>query len=63
MGGFALSGKTALVVEGNSGDSVTTTDGWTANSTLDYGGETYNLFEQGSFQLLLSQDIGTTGIM
>ena len=63
LGGLVEDGKRKLIIEGDSGDSVITTDSWTANSTVDYGGETYNLYEQGSFQLLIDTDVDVTGIV
>ena len=63
LGGFSLNGDTTFIVDGNDGDRVSTTDDWTANGTLNYEGETYNLFEQTGFQLLIGQDIDTSLIL
>ena len=63
LGGFVDGTNTRLLIEGDSGDSVITTDSWTANGTTDYNGESYNLFEQGTSQLLIDTDVDTTGIM
>ena len=52
-----------MIIEGDSGDAVVTTDSWTANGTIDYDGISYNLFEQGTFQLLIDSDIDTSGIL
>ena len=63
LGGLVEFGRTKLIIEGNSGDSVTTTDDWTANNTAAYDGKSYNLFELGSYQLLIDTAVTTTGIM
>ena len=64
LGGFDTgNGDTSLIVEGDSGDAVGTTDDWTANGTMDYDGVNYNLFEQGVFQLLIGLDIDISGIL
>ena len=63
LGGLTEGGKTKLIVEGNSGDAVTTTDDWTANSTAMYDGTSYNLFELGNYQLLIDTDVDVTGIV
>ena len=63
LGGLRERGKTKLVVEGDVGDKLVTNDDWTANDTVDYQGETYNLFEQGNYQLLIDTSIDITGIM
>ena len=62
LGGLIEGGKTKLIVEGNVGDSVTTTDAWTANSTTAYDGGVYYLFEQGNYQLLVDTDVDVIGI-
>ena len=63
LGGLVEGGKTKLIVEGDRGDAISTSDSWTANSTVDYNGETYNLYEQVNYQLLIDTDIDLTGIM
>ena len=64
LGGFDTgNGDTSLIIEGDSGDAVVTTDSWTANGTMDYGGTSYNLFEKGTFQLLIGLDIDISEIL
>ena len=61
LGGLVEGGKTKLIVEGDGGDGLVTTDIWEENGVVDYGGESYNLYEQGSFQLLVDREINTRG--
>ena len=64
LGGFDTgNGDLSLIVDGGINDSIFTTDDWTANGTLSYDGTTYNLFEQGAFQLLLGINVDTSGIL
>ena len=55
LGGLRESGKTKLIIEGNAGDSLITDDTWVANGTEGYAGSTYNLYEQGAYQLLVGR--------
>jgi len=53
-----------LVIEGNAGDSVTSSEAWTANATQVYNGITYNAFDNGGgTTLLVNTDVDTTGII
>ena len=64
LGGFDTgNGDTSLIIEGDSGDAVVTTDSWTANGWIRDGGTNYNLFEKGTFQLLISPDVDSSGIL
>ena len=49
-------GEATLIVNGNTGDSVTAAD-FVANGTQVVGGVTYNLFENGNANLLVAQDV------
>ena len=62
LGGLREGGKTKVIVEGNAGDKVVA-DGLWLKSIAQRNVETYNLFEQGAYQLLIdtavSAEIGT----
>ena len=61
LGGFSDEGglKTRLLIEGDVDDSLITTDNWVFNGVVDYGGESYKLFEQGTYELLVDVEIDT----
>ena len=63
IGGFVDGGKRRLIVEGNTGDGLVTTDIWEARGTMVYERETYNLYEQGEYQLLVDRTVSTVGAM
>ncbi len=54
-------GEATLIVQGNTGDSVTVLD-FTANGTRVVDGITYNLFEQGNANLLVESGVTVTTI-
>ena len=61
VGGFTLDDYLTLIIEGDSQDTVSSSETWTANNTVDYDGETYNSFIQDTYQLLIDTDITNTG--
>ncbi|WP_183030036.1 cadherin domain-containing protein [Altericroceibacterium spongiae] len=59
VSGWRMGGEAWMIVEGNAGDTVTAT-GFTANGTYVNDGVTYNLYESGNANLLVSQDMAAT---
>jgi Ca2+-binding RTX toxin-like protein len=55
-----MSDTDQLVVLGDSGDHVTTTDTWTAGGTQTIGANTYNVYTSGGATLLVDTDIAQT---
>ena len=61
LGGLRQEGIVTLIVEGNEGDSISTSFNW-RQGTIEYNDETYKLFERESFQLIVNQAIDSTEI-
>jgi len=61
---FATSGGNSLYIEGDAGDTVSTTDtGWTASADVTVNGQTYHHYVNESFNLYVDADIGQLNVI
>ncbi|MBB71468.1 MAG: hypothetical protein CMF50_03620, partial [Legionellales bacterium] len=57
-----VNNNNALVVKGNSGDAVTSTESWTQGGTQVIDSVTYDIFTVNNATLFIDQNIDTTGL-